>query len=89
MTKANFIVVLKICLLEKPRYIAAYKTIVVNILKNRELNISNDYTIKVIPRITAATKIKNTTTALLRGRLDKFIKILFLLYCPYLICFRL
>ena len=89
MTKANFIVVLKICLLEKPRYIGAYKTIVVNILKNRELNISNDYTIKVIPRITAATKIKNTTTALLRGRLDKFIKILFLLYCPYLICFRL
>ena len=89
MTKANFIVVLKICLLEKPRYIAAYKTIVVNILKNRELNISNDYTIKVIPRITAATKIKNTTTALLRGRLDKFIKILFLLYCPYLIYFRL
>ena len=70
-------------------YIGAYKTIVVNILKNRELNISNDYTIKVIPRITAATKIKNTTTALLRGRLDKFIKILFLLYCPYLICFRL
>jgi len=89
MTKANFIVVLKICLPEKPMYIGAYKTIVVNILKNRELNISNDYTIKVIPRITAATKIKNTTTALLRGRLDKFIKILFLLYCPYLICFRL
>ena len=48
MTKANFIVVLKICLLEKPMYIGAYKTIVVNILKNRELNISNDYTIKVI-----------------------------------------
>ena len=89
MTKANFIVVLKICLLEKPMYIGAYKTIVVNILKNRELNISNDYTIKVIPRITAATKTKNTTTALFKGRLDKFIKILFLLYCPYLICFRL
>ena len=86
MTKANFIVVLKICLLEKPRYIAAYKTIVVNILKNRELNISNDYTIKVIPRITAATKIKNTTTALLRGRLDKFIKILFRVGCPCSIC---
>lgn len=38
MTKANFIVVLKICLLEKPMYIGAYKTIVVNVLKNRELN---------------------------------------------------
>ena len=86
MTKANFIVVLKICLLEKPMYIGAYKTIVVNILKNRELNISNDYTIKVIPRITAATKIKNTTTALLRGRLDKFIKILFRVGCPCSIC---
>ena len=86
MTKANFIVVLKICLLEKPMYIRAYKTIVVNILKNRELNISNDYTIKVIPRITAATKIKNTTTALLRGRLDKFIKILFRVGCLCSIC---
>ena len=86
MTKANFIVVLKICLLEKPMYIGAYKTIFVNILKNRELNISNDYTIKVIPRITAATKIKNTTTALLRGRLDKFIKILFRVGCLCSIC---
>ena len=86
MTKANFIVVLKICLLEKPMYIGAYKTIVVNILKNRELNISNDYTFKVIPRITAATKIKNTTTALLRGRLDKFIKILFRVGCLCSIC---
>ena len=70
-------------------YIGAYKTIVVNILKNRELNISNDYTIKVIPRITAATKIKNTTTALLRGRPDKFIKILFRLGCLYSICTHL
>lgn len=89
MTKANFIVVLKICLLEKPMYIGAYKTIFVNILKNRELNISNDYTIKVIPRITAATKIKNTTTALLRGRLDKFIKILFRVGCLCSICTHL
>ena len=37
MTKANFIVVLKICLLEKPMYIGAYKTIVVNILKTENL----------------------------------------------------
>ena len=82
---ANFIVVLKICLLEKPMYIGAYKTIVVNILKNRELNISNDYTIKVIPRITAATKIKNTTTALLRGRLDKFIKSNSFFFCKFIV----
>ena len=38
------------------------------------------YTTKVIPRITNPTNTKNTITALLRGRLDKLIKIPLLSY---------
>ena len=40
----------------------------------------------VVFLILVATKIKNTTTALLRGRLDKFIKILFRVGCLCSIC---